>query len=57
MNLFASGYMPLEQRSKAESLYWAICRKVGRLLRQLDYIPEELQPTVWSESRRLVITR
>jgi len=43
MNLFAGGYMPLEQRSKAESLYWAICRKIGRLLQQLDYTPEELQ--------------
>lgn len=24
---------------------------------RMSYIPEELQPTVWSESRRLVITR
>ena len=26
-------------------------------LLRMSYIPEELQPTVWSESRRLVITR
>ena len=31
---------------------------VGVELRlRMSYIPEELQPTVWSESRRLVITR
>jgi hypothetical protein len=24
---------------------------------QMSYIPEELQPTIWSEERRLVITR
>ena len=24
---------------------------------RMSYIPEELQPTIWSEERRLVITR
>jgi arginine decarboxylase len=42
-SLFAGGYLPLEQRAHAESLYWAICRKIGKLLQQLDFIPEELQ--------------
>ncbi len=33
----------MEQRAQAEKLYWAICRKVRRLLRQgLEYVPEEL---------------
>ncbi len=31
MNLFGGGYMPLEQRSQAENLFWAICRKIQRL--------------------------
>jgi len=42
MQLFGGGYMPLEQRSQAEKLFWAICRKISRLLRQADDIPEEL---------------
>jgi arginine decarboxylase len=43
MNLFAGGYLPLDQRSQAENLFWAICRKIQRLVRQLDFVPEELQ--------------
>lgn len=43
MSLFTGGYLPLEQRCQAEKLFWAICRKLQRLVRQLDYIPEELQ--------------
>ena len=43
MNLFGGGYLPLEQRSLAENLFWAICRKMQRLVRQLDYVPEELR--------------
>ncbi len=43
MNLFSGGYLPLDQRSLAENLFWAICRKMQRLVRQLDYVPEDLQ--------------
>jgi arginine decarboxylase len=43
MSLFNGGYLPLDQRSLAENLYWAICRKMQRLVRQLDYVPEDLQ--------------
>ena len=43
INLFSGGYLPLDQRSVAENLYWAICHKIQRLVRQLDYVPEELQ--------------
>ena len=28
MHLFGGGYMPLEQRSQAENLFWAICHKI-----------------------------
>jgi arginine decarboxylase len=42
MNLFNSGYLPLDQRSTAENLHWSICRKIRRLMDQLDYVPEEL---------------
>jgi len=42
MNLFGGGYLPLDQRCHAENLFWGICRKIHRLTRQLDYVPEEL---------------
>jgi arginine decarboxylase len=43
LNLFSLGYLPLRQRSLAETFYWAICRKVLRLAKELDYFPEELE--------------
>ncbi len=43
MNLFVGGYLPLEQRSQAENLFWAICRKVRRLAEQMEELPEELE--------------
>jgi arginine decarboxylase len=43
MNMFTSGYMSLAQRCVAETIFWAICRKLQRIVRQLDYVPEELQ--------------
>ncbi|MGA2034695.1 MAG: biosynthetic arginine decarboxylase [Thermoguttaceae bacterium] len=43
MHLFGGGYMPLDQRCQAENLFWAICRKIQRLARQAEDVPEELQ--------------
>jgi arginine decarboxylase len=43
INLFSGGYLPLEQRSQAENLYWAICMKLKRLTQGLDDVPEDLQ--------------
>lgn len=43
MNLFSGGYLPIDQRSHAENLFWAICRKIQKLARQMDYVPEDLQ--------------
>jgi len=43
MHLFGGGYLPLVQRSQAENLFWAICRKIRRLADQLGEVPEELQ--------------
>jgi arginine decarboxylase len=43
MGLFSGGYLPLDQRSLCENLYWAICRKIQRLSKQLEFIPEDLQ--------------
>ena len=43
INLFAGGYLSLEQRSQAENLYWAICMKLQRLVQSMDEVPEDLQ--------------
>jgi arginine decarboxylase len=43
LNLFSLGYMSLDQRCLAETLYWKICGKVQKLAGELDYLPEELE--------------
>src|SRR5437016_4487865 len=43
LNLFSLGYLPLVQRSQAENLYWAICRRIHRMAKELEYFPEELE--------------
>ncbi len=43
MTLFSNGYLPLDQRSTVENLYWAICHKIHKLAQQLEFVPEELQ--------------
>ena len=43
LNLFSLGYLPLGQRSLAESFFWAIARKILKLAGELEYFPEELE--------------
>jgi arginine decarboxylase len=43
MNLFSGGYLPLDQRSLAENVYWAICRKLQKLVQAMEEVPEDLQ--------------
>jgi arginine decarboxylase len=43
LNLFSLGYLPIQQRSLAENIYWIICRRIQKLASQLDYFPEELE--------------
>jgi arginine decarboxylase len=43
MNLFMGGYLPIEQRSHAENLFWAICVKLQKIVQQMDEVPEDLQ--------------
>ena len=43
LNLFSLGYLTLEQRSRAENLFFAICRRLQRMAGELDYFPEELE--------------
>src|SRR5271169_613533 len=43
LNLFSLGYLPLVQRSQVEKLYWAICRRIHKMAKELEYYPEELE--------------
>src|SRR5438477_693997 len=43
LNLFSLGYLPLQQRSWAESIYWRICRRIQKMGKELDDFPEELE--------------
>jgi arginine decarboxylase len=41
LNLFNLGYCSLEQRSLAERLYYALSSKVNKIVRAMEFIPEE----------------
>src|SRR5687768_13354786 len=43
LSLFNTGYLPLDQRSMAENLFWAICTKLQKIVQTLDEVPEDLQ--------------
>ncbi|MEZ6140716.1 MAG: biosynthetic arginine decarboxylase [Zavarzinella sp.] len=43
LNLFNLGYLSIELRALAERLFWAVGKKILRLIREMDYVPEELQ--------------
>ena len=43
LNLFSLGYLPLQQRSWAESIYWVICRRIQKMAKDLGESPEELE--------------
>ncbi len=43
LSLFNGGYLPLDQRSLAENLFWAIATKLQRIVSTMDEVPEDLQ--------------
>jgi len=42
LNLFNLGFLNIELRALAERLFWAFGRKLQRLVKEMDYVPEEL---------------
>jgi arginine decarboxylase len=44
LNLFNLGYLSLELRGLAEQLFWGTCARVQDGARELDDVPEELEP-------------
>ncbi|MGH8639464.1 MAG: hypothetical protein ACREUZ_20205, partial [Burkholderiales bacterium] len=43
LGLFSGGYLPLDQRSMAENLFWAICTKLQKIVQTMAEVPEDLQ--------------
>src|SRR5438093_3568341 len=43
LNLFNLGYLTVELRAVVEQLFWAVCGKLLKIVRELDYVPEDLQ--------------
>lgn len=43
LNMFNLGALSIEMRALTERLFWAVCGKVLKMVRELDFIPEELQ--------------
>jgi len=43
LDMFNLGSLSVEHRALVERLFWAVCNKMLRLVREMDDIPEELQ--------------
>ena len=43
ISLFNFGYFTLAQRAKAEQLHWACCEKILQIIREEDYVPDDLE--------------
>jgi arginine decarboxylase len=43
VSLFNFGYLSLEERARAEQLYWACCRKILEIARVQNYVPDDLE--------------
>ncbi|WP_204151285.1 biosynthetic arginine decarboxylase [Leptolyngbya sp. CCY15150] len=43
ISLFTFGYLSLSDRARAEQLYWSCCKKILVIVRQQDYVPDDLE--------------
>lgn len=43
ISLFNLGYFSLKERSRSEQLYWACCGKILDIIRQQEYVPDDLE--------------
>ena len=43
MSLFKLGYVSLADCATMESIFWSSCRKILRIMREKEYVPDELQ--------------
>lgn len=43
LTLFSLGYLDLRGRARVERAFWNCCEKILRVVRDLDYVPEDLE--------------
>ncbi|HMF15829.1 MAG TPA: biosynthetic arginine decarboxylase, partial [Gemmataceae bacterium] len=43
LSMFNLGTLPIEMRALTERLFWGVCGKVLKMVRELAFVPEELQ--------------
>jgi arginine decarboxylase len=43
ISLFNFGYLSLPERAKAEQLYWSCCAKISQIIKNQEYVPDDLQ--------------
>ncbi|MEE8474091.1 MAG: biosynthetic arginine decarboxylase [Myxococcota bacterium] len=43
LTLFSLGYLDLRGRARVESSFWNCCEKILKVVRELDYVPEDLE--------------
>ncbi|MEM1024058.1 MAG: biosynthetic arginine decarboxylase [Myxococcota bacterium] len=43
LSLYRHGILDLEDRAVVEQLFWATARKIRRIVRELDYVPEDVE--------------
>jgi len=43
LNMFNLGSLDIEMRALSERLFWALCSKLLKIVREMEYVPEELQ--------------
>jgi len=42
--LFSLGYLDLRGRARVERMFWDCCEKILRIVRELPYVPDDLEP-------------
>ena len=43
MSLFRHGYLSLADRAQVENIFWACAEKIQRIVRELEYVPDDLE--------------
>ncbi|MBN2560608.1 MAG: biosynthetic arginine decarboxylase [Phycisphaerae bacterium] len=43
LSLFNLGYLTLADRGTVEAIFWSACRKILKIMREKEYVPEELE--------------
>jgi arginine decarboxylase len=43
VSLFSFGYLSLQERARAERLYWECCDRILKIVRKQNYVPDDLE--------------